>query len=805
MKFGYFDDGQKEYVIETPATPLPWINYLGSESFFGLISNTGGGYCFYRDAKLLRLLRYRYNNVPADIGGRFYYIKEADGVAWSPAFHPVDTPLDAYRCRHGLGYTVFESEYDGLCASLTCFVPIGENCEVHRMTIKNESGLTKKVQLYGAVEWCLWNAVDDAANFQRNLNIGEVEVEDSTVYHKTEYRERRNHYAYYSVNQPLSGYDTSRDAFLGASRGWNNPIALENGGCSQSEAHGWSPVAVLQNDFTLAAGQEATFVYVLGYAENSENDKFISPGVIRKDTAQRVTDQFKDPKAVDAALDALAEYWSNLLGCYTLQSGDTTLNRVVNVWHQYQCMTTFNMSRSASYFESGTGRGMGFRDSCQDLLGFVHLIPERARERIIDIASVQWEDGSTYHQYQPLTKQGNNDVGSGFNDDPLWLVACTHAYIAETGDIGILNEPVPFDNKPNSQKPLMEHLRRSVGFTLANRGPHGLPKIGRADWNDCLNLNSFSTVPGESFQTCGTTESGAESIFIAGMFVMYGACYADLCDLVGLSSEAETMRKEVALMTDVVKQHGWDGEWFLRAYDAYGNPVGSHTCDEGQIFIEPQGFCVMAGIGLDDGKAKTAVDSAKNRLLGEFGMELLAPCYTRYHVELGEITSYPPGYKENGSIFSHNNPWVSIAETVLGRGDSAFDLYARVCPAFIEDKSEIRRSEPYVYAQTIASRESFNEGEAKNSWLTGTGSWAFVNISQAILGVIPTLAGLRIKPCLPKHLTDYTVVRKFRGATYNIHVKQTGAYSLAVDGKAMDGEIIPASAVKGDCHVEVTV
>ncbi len=726
-------------------------------------------------------------------------------TAWSPAFHPTDTPLDTYLCRHGLGYTVFESEKDDLSASLTCFVPIGETCEVHRMTIKNKSSLNRSIQLYGAVEWCLWNAVDDASNFQRNLNIGEVEVENSTVYHKTEYRERRNHYAYYSVNQPVTGFDTARDAFLGTGRGWDNPIALEKGGCLGSVAHGWSPVAVLQNDLSLAPNEEKTFIFVLGYGENPKEDKFISPGVIRKDTALRVNDKFKTPAAVDAALDELSAYWNGLLGCYTLASSDEILNRAVNIWHQYQCMTTFNLSRSASYFESGMGRGMGFRDSCQDLLGFVHLIPERARERIIDIASVQWEDGSTYHQYQPLTKQGNNDVGSGFNDDPLWLVACAHAYIAETGDMTILDELVPFDHVAGSEKPLMEHLRRSIGFTLNNRGPHGLPKIGRADWNDCLNLNSFSTEPGESFQTCGTSESDAESVFIAAMFVYYGEKYVELCALKGLKTEAEEIAQAVKEMTQAVKAHGWDGQWFLRAYDAFGNPVGSQVCDEGHIFIEPQGFCVMAGIGLDDGKAQMAVDSAKDHLLGEFGMELLAPCYTRYHEELGEITSYPPGYKENGSIFSHNNPWVSIAETVLGRGDSAFDLYRRVCPAFIEDKSDIRRSEPYVYSQTIAARASFNEGEAKNSWLTGTGSWAFVNISQAILGVIPTIGGLRIKPCLPRHLSDYTVVRKFRGTTYHIHVKNTGSYSLSVDGEAIDGDTIIPNSKAVEHHVEVTV
>ena len=806
MRFGHFDDAKKEYVITTPATPLPWINYLGNEDFFGLISNTGGGYCFYRDAKLQRLIRYRYNNVPADIGGRFYYIKEAGKAAWSPLFHPCDTELDQYTCRHGLGYTAFESEKDGLRAKLTCFVPMGETCELHRMTLKNTTSEQKHFQLYGAVEWCLWNAVDDASNFQRNLNIGEVEIEDGAVYHKTEYRERRNYYAYYGVNAPVAGYDTDRGAFLGQLGDWAAPAAVREETSYASVAHGWSPIAALRLAVSLAPGEEKTFVFTLGYAKNPQEQKFLSPGVIRKDSARKTLKRFSDPDAVQSALDELAAYWDGLLGRYHVKSSDARLNRMVNIWNQYQCMVTFNMSRSASYFESGMGRGMGFRDSCQDILGFVHLVPQRARERILDIAAVQKPDGSTYHQYQPLTKRGNNDVGSGFNDDPLWLVACTVAYVRETGDIAILDEPVQFDNLAGSEQPLIEHLRRSMQFTLHNKGPHGLPLIGRADWNDCLNLNCFSEEPGESFQTCSNFESGiAESVFIGGMFVLYGREYAELCSIRGLSAEAGAVLAEVAAMEQAVEEAGWDGDWFLRAYDAFGNPVGGKANKEGRIFIEPQGFCVMAGVGKENGKALRALNSVCEHLLGEYGVELLHPCYTEYHKELGEITSYPPGYKENGSVFCHNNPWVSIAETVLGRGNEAFDLFRRICPAYLEEKSDIRKSEPYVYAQTVAGRSSFSEGEAKNSWLTGTAAWTFVNVSQYILGVRPTFEGLRIRPCLPDGFGAYEVVRRYRGAVYRIQVIQAGAYSLRVDGQTVEGDIIPFDPKKEFYQVEVTV
>ncbi|MCR5330666.1 MAG: glycosyl transferase, partial [Lachnospiraceae bacterium] len=532
--------------------------------------------------------------------------------------------------------------------------------------------------------------------------------------------------------------------------------------------------------------------------------KWETKGVINKEPARALIAKYNSSEACDRAFEALRGYWNDLLSIYHLESGNDKLNRMVNIWHQYQCMVTFNMSRSASYWETGTGRGMGFRDSCQDLLGFMHLVPDRARARIIDIASIQFENGSTYHQYQPLTKRGNADIGGGFNDDPLWLVACTCAYVRETGDFTILDHPTPFNNVEGSEKPLLEHLRRSINFTVTNKGPHGLPLIGSADWNDCLNLNCFSEEPGESFQTFGPSEGPvAESVFIAGMFVKYGREYADLVEHIGLKDEAATVRNEVDKIKSATEEFGWDGEWFLRAYDAHGNKVGSDECEEGKIFIEPQGFCTMAGIGREKGYGRKALDSVKARLVNDYGVEILAPCYTTYHVELGEISSYPPGYKENGAIFTHNNPWVSVAATVIGDGEMAFDIYRRSCPAFLEDVSEIHRTEPYVYSQMIAGREAPRYGEAKNSFLTGTAAWAFVDISQAILGITPTLDGLSVNPCLPKDLTDYTVSRRYRGCEYTIHVQQNaGRKGLFVEGNAVEGNLIPAPAA-GTTSVQV--
>ena len=803
MQYGHFDDRAKEYVITRPDTPLPWINYLGNEGFFSLVSNTLGGYSFYKDAKLQRITRFRYNNVPSDEGGRLFYICDGDTV-WSPAFLPAKTPLDEYRCRHGLGYSVFEGRKNRVSAELTVTVPMHTDMEVQKLVLRNESDEAKELTVYGAVEFCLWNAVDDQTNFQRNWNIGEVEIEGGTVYHKTEYRERRDHFAFYSVNAPVAGLDTDRDTFLGRFRGWDDPKAVAERTSYGSAASGWAPIAALRLQVKLAPGESKAFLFRLGYVKNPRDRKFSAPGVINKENAHAMLSAFETAEQFDAALEELRAYWEDLLSRFTVQSSEEKLDRMVNVWNQYQCMVTFNMSRSASYYESGTGRGMGFRDSCQDLLGFVHLIPERARERIIDIASIQFEDGSTYHQYQPLTKRGNADVGSGFNDDPLWLVACTAAYVRETGDFSILDEPTPFNNAAGSEKPLMEHLRRSVNYTLTHKGPHGLPLIGRADWNDCLNLNCFSNEPGESFQTCSNFESGkAESVFIAGMFVKYGREYAELCARLGLLEEAEAIRKAASEMEQTVLRYGWDGEWFLRAYDAFERPVGSHLNEEGQIFIEPQGFCVMAGIGGEE-YGRKALRSTEERLGNEFGIEILTPCYTEYHDYLGEVSSYPPGYKENGSVFCHNNPWVILAYCTVGDGNAAFDLYTRNAPAYIEDKSEVHRTEPYCYSQTIAGRAAQNYGEAKNSWLTGTAAWTFVAASQGILGIRSDYDGLVVDPCLPDRMDGFTATRLFRGTRYEITVRRGERKGMTVDGQPVAGRTAPLSDKK-NVKVEVTI
>lgn len=798
--FGYFDDANREYVITDPKTPWPWINYLGNKDFFSLISNTAGGYSFCKDAKYRRITRYRYNNVPMDNGGRYFYINDG-GVIWSPGWKPCKTPLDFYECRHGMSYTRITSSKNNVEANVLFFVPLSTWGEVQKLTLSNKSNKPKKLKLFSFTEWCLWNTETDMENFQRNLSTGEVEVDGSVLYHKTEYKERRNHYAFYSVNSPIQGFDTDREAFVGLYNELSKPQNVLIGKAKNSIASGWSPIASHHIEVELAPGESKDYIFLLGYIENKQEEKFVlepeegllysgSSPIINKRKAKEMIAAFDTSAKVDAAFSALKLYWDELLSIYRVDSPEEKLDRMVNIWNQYQCMITFNFSRSASFFESGVGRGMGFRDSNQDLLGFVHLIPERARQRIIDIASTQFPDGSCYHQYQPLTKRGNDDIGGGFNDDPLWLIFGTIAYIKETGDFSILDEPVPFDNEPGSEVSLMEHLKVSFDHVINNLGPHGLPLIGRADWNDCLNLNCFSWDPDESFQTTenNTEGSQAESLMIAGLFVVTGRDYADLCKRIGLSEEAIRAEKHIDAMVDTIKKHGWDGEWYLRAYDFYGRKVGSKENDEGQIFIEPQGWCGMAGIGLEEGMMKKSLDSVKERLDCEHGIVLNNPAYTRYYVEYGEISSYPAGYKENAGVFCHSNPWIMIAETVLGRGDYAWDYYRKICPAYIEEKSALHKMEPYVYSQMIAGKDATIPGQAKNSWLTGTAAWNWYAITQHILGIKPCYDGLLINPCICSDWKEYTVHRKFRGSDYEIKVSNPSGICKGIVSITLDGE-----------------
>jgi len=824
MKFGYFDDANREYVITSPRTPYPWINYLGTQGFFSLISNTAGGYSFYKDARLRRITRYRYNNVPIDMGGRYFYIND-NGTIWNPGWSPVKTELDSYECRHGMGYTVITGKKNNLKAEATFLVPQDFTGEVQQLVLTNEGSEAKSFSLFSFAEWCLWDAQDDSNNFQRNFSTGRVEVKDSVIYHKTEYRDRRDHYAFYSVNDSIDGYDTDRDSFIGLYNGFGDPQAVVANQATNSFADGWAPIASHYKKITLNPGETKTLVFVLGYVEMPVAEKFEADGkTINKVKALEMIKQFDTPEKFAAGMAGNKAYWDKLLGILNVNTPDEKVNRMVNIWNQYQCMVTFNLSRSASYFESGIGRGMGFRDSNQDVLGFVHQIPDRAKERIIDIASTQFPDGGCYHQYSPLTKKGNADIGGDFSDDPLWLILSVSAYIKETGDWSILDEMVPYDNDMSVAQPMLEHLKVSFYRIVNNLGPHGLPLAMRADWNDCINLSCYSDTPGESFQTYtnpkfaaeGGYSKVAESVFVAALFTYAGPNYVAILDHLGKTEEANAAQAEIDKMKSNMMESAWDGDWFLRAYDAEGEKMGSKECEEGQIFIEPQGFAIMSDI--DEDATKRTLAAIDERLNTQHGLVLNNPAFSKYYVKYGEISTYPGGYKENAGIFTHNNAWIICAAAYAGEGDQAFKYYSEIAPAFTEETSDLHKTEPYVYGQMIGGKDAGSDigqtgknfGQGKNSWLTGTAAWNMVAISQYILGIAADFDGLKIDPSIPAAWDGLTAKREFRGATYDIKVTNPnhickGIKSVTVDGNAIEGNILPAFGDGKTHSVEVVM
>ncbi|HSC51542.1 MAG TPA: hypothetical protein VLD16_14870 [Gaiellaceae bacterium] len=799
-RYGHFDDEAREYVVTRPDTPLPWLNYVGQDDLFGLVTNTGGGYTFWRDAKLRRLTRYRYNDAPYDSVGRYLYVRDGADV-WCPGWKPVKAPLDRFECRHGLGYTRIVGARGGVEVELLVFVPPGEAAELWQTTVRNLGTEPRELRLFSFVEFCLYEALDDLTNFQRTYSIGEVEVDGAAIFHTTGLRERRDHCTLFGCTHDIAGFDTSRDAFVGVHNGLHEASVPFAGAAQGSVAHGWNPIGSHQLDLRLAPGAEERFAFVLAYLEE--------PGARERGLA--LLERYRDPAAVDDAFESLDASWRELLSSLQVECPDPVASRMVSTWNPYQCMATFNLSRSASFYESGIGRGMGFRDSNQDLLGFVHLVPERARQRLLDLAATQRADGSCFHQYQPLTGEGNADIGSGFDDDPLWLVLSTCAYVKESGDVGVLDEPVGYGDTPGSGETLLHHLETSIGFTLANRGEHGLPLIGHADWNDCLNLNSFSTDPDESFQTAGDIAgSRAESVMIAGLFLSACAELSALYRHLGRTIDAERIDLARAEMLAAVEEHAWDGEWYLRAFDAAGRPVGSHASEEGRIFLESQAWCVLGGAGRENGRARRALESVHEHLFTEDGALLLQPAYTRYDPALGEISSYPPGYKENAGVFSHASAWTIPAWALLGEGERALDSYLAICPATHENRIETYRSEPYVFAQMIAGRDAATPGEAKNSWLTGTAAWALVGFTQGILGVRPDYDGLRIDPCIPRSWPGFRVTRRFRGTVYELAIENpngvcSGVRSLRVDGRELDGNLVPPATGAGPVRVEVTL
>jgi cellobiose phosphorylase len=770
LDYGYFSDDDREFIITRPDTPTPWINYLSNSEYCAMISNTAGGYSFHIDPRDRRILRYRYNNLPPDRPGRYLYIRDnKTGEYWSPSWQPTLTNLDSYECRHGLGYTKFSSSYSGIDSEVTYFVPLEENLEIWRLTLKNRSSRNREITLFSYAEFCLWQAPNDQNNLQSFQFRGIAKNENGTVlYH---FFDTSTGYAFFTSNIKSIGHDCRREKFIGFYRDESNPLAVERGECFGSEAIGGNPIAAISSKLQLNPGDTKTVMFFLGVSDDRNKVK----GIIKK---------YTDTSFVDTEFQKLRDYWDGFLNSLKVVTPDSELNTMINVWNPYQCKSTFDWSRYVSFYETGIGRGMGFRDCNQDILGVVHALPLRVRQRILDLAKNQFEDGKSYHVYYPLTGEGGYPFYAKkdmmwFSDDHLWLILSVSEYIKETGDFKILDEVVPFVNGLNGT--LYEHLCKSIDFTLLNMGSHNLPLLGTADWNDPL------SIPGPN--------NAAESVWTSMLF------HKVLLELSRLSRECDydTKSKEYEVLTDKTKDNinsiAWDGEWYTRAFTDSGDLVGSSSNNEGRIFLNTQSWAVISGIAPTE-RAIQCMDSVSKYLDTEYGLLLLYPAYSRWYPEIGGITSYPPGLKENASIWSHANAWAIIAECMLGRGDIAYNYYKKLAPPTKNRIAEIHCAEPYVYAQTIAGREHPNFGEAKQSWLTGTAAWMMKAATNWILGLRPDYHGLLIDPCIPKVWSEFTITRRFRNAVYEVYVKNPknvscGIETLEVDGEKFEGNLLP--------------
>ena len=783
MRYGYFDDSKKEYVIDNPNTPMSWVNYLGTSEYCGIISNNASGYGFYRSPKSARLLRFRFNSIPMDRPGRYVYIRDdEDGDYWSASWQPVGKPLEEYKtsCSHGLGYTRFESEYKGITSNFRVFVPTDKPVEIWELEVENKTGRERELSLFTYAEWCFWNMDQDMSNFQYILYTCRMAYENDIIDYSIRLWPMTEPKGFMASTLPVASFDTDRDEFIGRYRHEGTPAAVERGGCSGSLAVGGNPCASVQNKIILKPGEKRYAVYIVGIGD-------------AKTFGVECKKNYSDRSNVEKELAKVQDYWQERLEGYTCSTPSVLVDSMVNVWNQYQCQTTFNWSRSASFNEAGGRDGLGYRDTNQDTLGVMHSIPELCREKITELLKGQISNGSAMHGLQPLTwKQGPHNVPPDaqiFSDDHLWLLISVPAYIKETGDLAFLDEKIPYCDKGEAS--VFEHLKMALEFSRGKRGPHGLLLGLAADWNDCINL-----------------KGKGESIWSTFLYYRGLAEFIELAERTGRSGDVKKYQGYLSEIAANLDKYAWDGKWFLRGYLDSGRKLGGQESEQSRIFINSQTWSVISGAAEKE-EAQAAMDNLKEYLATEHGIVKNFPAYRTTDLEIGAITSFPPGLKENAGIFCHANTWAVIAECMLGRGDRAFEYYQSFLPAAKNDDADLYTMEPYVYSQFITGKEHpYKFGRARNSWLTGTASWSFVAISQYILGVRASYDGLIIDPCIPHDWDGFKVTRKFRGKNFDIEVKNPdrvckGVASLIVNGNRLDSMVIPFEMMKEFNKVEV--
>ena len=779
-KYGHFSEDGREFVITRPDTPAPWVNYISNTRYTGLVTNTGGGYSFYICPKDARISRHRYNCLPWDRPGRYVYLRDEDGDYWSLTWQPVAKQPDFYECRHGMGYTSIETEYKDIRSKVLYFVPLEDDLEIWRITLENRSDRPRKLDVFSYVELCLGHALVDLINQpnDQHFNVVSFDKEHDFIYATKNYwvtyrgatvkqpNQAWDKYVYFASSLPVKGFDGKKDSFIGAWRSESNPIAVEEGKCRDTEITASDACAALQNEIILAPGETKEFVILMGIVDR-EGYSELAPPLVEK---------YRNLSNADAAFDSLKKYWDEYLSVAQVETPDPNMNLMLNTWAKRQAWVTFHMHRTAGYYHGGLLFGTGIRDQSQDLMGPVMAEPELVADRICEVLSHQFADGSTLHNYFRLTGQGEK---TGHSDTPLWLPLAVMTYLKETGDFDFLKQVVPYQDEGEGN--VLEHLTRAIDYPLSNLSPRHLPKFGPGDWNDTLDYVGRQGI--------------GESMWVAEFLCYILRESAQLLDRLGDKEKATYYRTEYALIAKALNTFCWDGEWYIRGTRDDGGVIGSHNNEEGQIFTNSESWAVISGIAPED-RARMAVDSAYRMLNTPRGPKILTPSYTKVDKGIGLATRCVPGKKENGAIFNHSAAWMILAECLLGNGDRAYEYFRETMPINQAHDPDIYRMEPYVYSEYVTSPDHPTYGEASHSWLTGSGVWMLRDGLDYILGVRPTYDGLILDPCIPSEWDDFKITRKFRGAIYEIQVKnpnhvQHRIACIEVDGEPIEGNLLP--------------
>ncbi len=790
-KYGYFSGDRLEFVITRPDTPVPWVNYLSNGRYHALISNTGGGFSFYRSPKDSRITRWRYNSLPMDRPGRYIYIRNRKtGAYWSPTWQPTVTALDGYECRHGLYYSRFKTGYDNIQADLTFFVP-EDDLEIWRIRLTNNSAIKKQLDIFAYTELCLGHALVDLINQPNDQHFNDVYFNKE---HKILMASKRywvtysgptvkqsnqawDRYVFFASSLPVSHWDGSKNNFIGRWCSETNPQAVEQGYCSDSDITSGDAVAALQMPLDLKAGESVDFVIMLGVVPKPE----------AQTATPKLVNKYRDIKTVDQQFEALRSNWREYVNHVHIDTPDEDMNTFINVWNQYQTSVTFRFSRDASYYHGGLLFGRGFRDSCQDLMGPVIARPEWVKERILEMCTYQFADGSTYHLYYPLTGGGER---TGHTDTPLWLPLAIMTYLKETGDFDLLQIDLPFQDRGST--PVLQHLYAAINYTLANLTDRKLAKFGPGDWNDTLDYLG--------------REGRGESVWVT-MFLCYILNETiDLCAHLRDLKMADHYRREYEMVADAVNTQCWDGTWYIRGTNDRGEEIGSSANEEGKIFLNTQSWAVISGIARED-RARLCMEAVKEHLETGKGPKILHPAYTKIDPDIGLATRCVSGKKENGAVFNHPVSWSIIAECILGRGDRAFEIYKKALPNNPAIDIDRYETEPYVYSEYVTSPDHPTYGQASHSWLTGSSVWMLRGALDYILGVQPTYTGLNIDPCLPAHFKKVKIERMYRGKKYDIVIENPkglhrGVQNLTINGKSFTGNLIDLDDQKIKTEIE---